>query len=301
MNIEFYLRYSTIKVCFLVLLVWMFEYLAKKYLLYSFLANSMSIVYLNIFVFLYFKKWQEKIIVFLCKRQFFSFFNILIIMFLLIGITIFIINQTFIKYLDFINLLPKTTSIINNQTLINTLSLFNNPKHLEILFIGLNFILIINAINDFMIKKIYCNKLSNLYLSSLVFPVFYSVVIHYFKLNNLIIPELLSTDLFNFMMLFVVIHMFNVDYKKIHHLLCFFNFNTIKNNILEKTKIIYAKSINKLIIAFWVMLIFYYNFIYIPIESLVGMGAILGLFIIIALISKIFWLLNRYFLGQLYI
>lgn len=300
LGIEFYLRFTGMYLLFIITLVGLFEYFAKKYLLYSFLGNSILIVFLNILLFICFKKPLAKFINFLCKRQIIDFINVLMIMFLISGIIIFVINQIVIKYLYFIDILPMNNSI-NYQALCGFLNIsVSNPKYLEVLFVGLNFVLIINAVNNFIINKIYFCKIGNLYFMSLGFPMVYSLLIYKFKLSELL-QGFFTKDIVNLTMLFIIIYIFNINYKKIYHLFCFFNLGILKNGIQKRMKVNYNILINKLVFTFWVNLIFYYNFSYIFIENFVAIGMFLGLLIIISLIFKIFSLLRRDNLEQLII
>ncbi len=300
LGIEFYLRFAGMYLLFIIALVGLFEYFAKKYLLHSFLENSILIVFLNILLFIYLKKPLAKFINFLCKREIIDFINILIVMFLISGIIIFVINQIGIKYLYFINILPMNNSI-NYQELCGFLNISaSNPGYLQVLFVGLNFILIINAVNNFIIKKIYFCKIGGLYLMSLGFPIIYGLLIYNFKLSELL-QGFFTKDIVNLTVLFIIIYMFNINYKKIYHLFCFFNLGILKNGIQKRMKVNYNLLINKLVFTFWVNLIFYYNFSYIFIENFVAIGMFLGLLIIISLIFKIFSLLRRDNIEQLII
>lgn len=292
LGIEFYLRFAGIYLLFIIVLVGLFECLAKKYLLNSFLENAMLIGFLNILLFIYLKKYLAKFINFLCKRQIIDFINILIIMFLISGGIIFVFNQIGIKYLYIINILPMSNSINYQEKCKGLNILISNSEYLEILFIGLNFILIINAVNNFIIEKTWFCKIGNLYLMSLGFPIVYGLLIYNFKLSELL-QGFFNKDLTNLIMLFIIIYIFNINYKKIYHLFCFFNLGILKNGIQKKIKVNYNLLINKLVFTFWLYLIFYYNFSYIFVENFVAIGMLLGLLIIISLMFKIFRLFKR--------
>jgi hypothetical protein len=300
LGIEFHLRFAGIYLLFIIALVGLFEWFAKKYLLYSFLENAMFIVFLNILLFIYLKKYLAEFINFLCKRQILDFINILIIMFLISGGIIFVFNQIGIKYLYIINILP-TNNVINYQEIFRFFNILaSNPEYLQILFVGLNFILIINAVNNFIVEKTCFCKIGNLYLMSLGFPVVYGSLIYNFKLSELL-QGFFTKDLVNLIILFIIIYIFNINYKKIYHLFCFFNLGILKNGIQKKIKVNYNLLINKLVFTFWLYLIFYYNFSYIFVENFVAIGMFLGLLIIISLIFKIFRLLKRDSMEQLII
>lgn len=289
LGIESYIRVISFVTLLTVLSVAIFDIVADKFKLFSFLKYPMITSFAIMIVFSCSKKNLEKSIDFLCKKRSMDFINIFMILFLVISVTVFIVNQVLLNQIEFLKIIPEnliTTSSVGNMFFKNTII---NQDRIKILFVALNIMLTFGAATDLFLEKINGIKIWLVYFASLVFPVVYSVLFYKFNFSS-ILNNLLTTDLANVLILFSMITIFKMNYKNIYHSFCFFGLkNNVSKEMPQSTKIGFSIVIKRTIIMYFLYLSSYYVFAWILTEHAMVLGILFLLPVIAMLLIKILW------------